>query len=84
MEFPVFTGYLKAVDTHLVGARVYMTMAVPNMEVRYIYENTIMEWFRRRVMKLDLTPLHQALLNGKSQNSGRTYQRLFESKYQLL
>ena len=38
MEFPIFTGYLKAVDTHLVGARVYMTMAIPNMEVRYIYE----------------------------------------------
>ena len=65
-NFLFFTGYLKAVDTHLVGARVYMTMAIPNMEVRYIYENTIMEWFRRRVMKLDLTPLHQALLNGKA------------------
>lgn len=65
-NFLFFTGYLKAVDTHMVGARVYMIMAIPNMEVRYIYENTIMEWFRRRVMKLDLAPLHHALLDGNA------------------
>lgn len=53
MEFLVFTGYLKAVSQRLEGETIYLTMAVPNMEVKYIYKNTIRIWFERQVRAMD-------------------------------
>lgn len=66
-NFLFFTGYLKAVDVYFDGARAYMTMAIPNMEVRYIYENNIMEWMNRRIKAVDLTQMYHAMLDGDSQ-----------------
>ncbi len=48
MFFLLLTGYLKAVNHYFDGMQAYITMAIPNMEVRYIYESNIMEWFKRR------------------------------------
>lgn len=63
-NFLFFTGYLKAVDTHFDGTKAYLTMAIPNMEVRYIYENSIMQWMNQRVKKMNLDKLHEAVLTG--------------------
>lgn len=64
-NFLFFTGYLKAENTHFDGARAYLTMAIPNMEVRYIFENSIMEWFKRCVKKMNLMQMHQSVLAGE-------------------
>lgn len=42
-NFLFLTGYLKAVRTSFDGSRAYMTMAIPNKEIRYIYENHLIE-----------------------------------------
>ena len=34
MEFPVFTGYLKKLSERFDGEMVYLTLAVPNTEVK--------------------------------------------------
>ena len=34
-NFLLFTGYLKVTNSHFDGMQAYMTMAIPNMEVRY-------------------------------------------------
>lgn len=67
-NFLFFTGYLKAVSTHFNGTREYLTMAIPNMEVRYIYENNIMEWLKRRIKEMNLEQVHQAMLEGDAEN----------------
>ena len=59
---------VKAENTHFDGARAYLTMAIPNMEVRYIFENNIMEWFKRRVEKMNLAQMHQYVLAGEVEN----------------
>lgn len=42
-NFLFLTDYLKAVRTSFDGSRAYMTMAIPNKEIRYIYENHLIE-----------------------------------------
>ena len=44
-NFLFFTGYLKKVREHMQADTVYITLAIPNAEVKNIYRNTIMKWF---------------------------------------
>ena len=41
---------------------VYITLAIPNAEVKYIYRNTIMEWFDGQIRLKDFSALYKALL----------------------
>lgn len=62
-NFLLLTGYLKIVDSHFDGMKAYIKMAIPNMEVRYIYERNITEWFKRRSKATDFTDMYRAMLN---------------------
>ena len=66
-NFLFLTGYLKAVRTSFDGSRAYMTMAIPNKEIRYIYENHLMEWLGRRIRSIDCTEIYRAILEGDAQ-----------------
>lgn len=61
-NFLFFTGYLKKVSERQEGDKIYLTMAIPNTEVRYIYRNTILSWFEEQVRQKDFTRFYQALL----------------------
>lgn len=63
-NFLFFTGYLKAVSQRFEEETTYLTMTVPNAEIRYIYRNTIYEWFNQKVKQADFTPFYEALLTG--------------------
>ena len=63
-NFLFFTGYLKQISRRLEEENQYITMALPNMEVKYIYKNTITKWFRDEVKSQDLSHLYQAILSG--------------------
>lgn len=41
-----------------------MEMAIPNIEVRYVYKNAVLRWFEKRTEKKELTPLYDSLLKG--------------------
>lgn len=56
-----FTGYLRQDSKRLEGDTRYITMKIPNTEVRYIYKNTIQEWFWMRVRQKELSVLYQAI-----------------------
>lgn len=58
------------------GTKAYLTMAIPNMEVRYIYENSIMQWMNRSVKKMNLDKLHEAVLTGDCE----TFQTIVSSQ----
>lgn len=59
-NFLFFTGYLKKVSERFEERNVKLTLAIPNEEVKYIYENIIMDWFREEIKKEDLSKLYRA------------------------
>lgn len=63
-NFLFFTGYLKMCGRRLIGDTVYVSLAIPNMEVRYIYKNKILDWFDQKIREKDLTPLYHAAIQG--------------------
>lgn len=65
-NFLFFTGYLKQVSRRMEMVTQYVTMAVPNLEVEYIFRNTITSWFREQIRERDLTVMYQAMQTGDS------------------
>lgn len=66
-NFLFFTGYLKRISLRLIGDSRYVELALPNREVRYIYNNTIMNWFQDHIRVRDLNTLYESLLNGDAE-----------------
>ncbi len=66
-NFLFFTGYLKKIREYQEGETIYMEMAIPNSEVRYIYKNTVLRWFEEQTGKKELTPLYNSLLCGDAE-----------------
>ena len=70
-NFLFFTGYLKKISQRQEGETIYMEMAIPNSEVRYIYKNAVLRWFEEKIEKKkekkELTPLYESLLNGDTE-----------------
>ena len=66
-NFLFFTGYMKKVserqDDQNEGI-IYLTMRIPNIEIRSIYTNQISNWFDRQVKNEDRSVLHKAVLEG--------------------
>jgi hypothetical protein len=62
-NFLFFTGYLKAVGISFGGTQIYVTLALPNKEVLYIYENSIKFWFQQQNKSLDFSALYNAFFN---------------------
>ena len=67
-NFLFFTGYLKKIQEHQEGETIYMEMAIPNSDVRYIYKNAVLRWFEKRTEEKELTPLYESLLAGDAEN----------------
>lgn len=60
-NFLFFTGYLKKVEQRLEDVTTYLTLGIPNLEARYIYQNTILDWFNTRIRQKEFTGLYKAL-----------------------
>lgn len=69
-NFLFFTGYLKMVSQRLEGDTIYLTLEIPNAEVRYIYRNTIREWFEQKVNVTDLSNMYHAVVDGDADTFG--------------
>ena len=66
-NFLFFTGYMKKVSERNGGEDgedVYLTMKIPNIEIRSIYKNQIRSWFDKQVKSEDRSVLHKAVLAG--------------------
>lgn len=61
-NFLFFTGYMKKVSEKMVGEDIYVTMCIPNLEIRSIYRNQIRSWFDRIVKDADRADLYRAVL----------------------
>ena len=45
-------------------------MAIPNEEIVYIYENTILAWFDKKIRKTDMSQLMKAIETGDCETIG--------------
>ena len=61
------TGYLKALRTELVSGQTYCELAIPNMEVRAVYEAEIVNRCRGQMERSDLYVILKHLLAGRSE-----------------
>lgn len=59
-----YTGYLKVVSQRLEVDTIYLKMMIPNEEVKYIYRNSIKEWFEEKLKDTNLEKLYNAVLEG--------------------
>jgi len=67
-NFLFFTGYLKKVgDGRMDGVKKVLDLSIPNLELLYIYETKIQEWFKEKVSRKDFDPLYRALLDGDAE-----------------
>lgn len=65
-NFLYFTGYLKAVDVELVDVERVATLKIPNLEVKKIYSQQIVNWTRDNIKKRDWSALYQGILSGNA------------------
>ena len=66
-NFLFFTGYMKKVSERRDDQNeeiIYLTMRIPNIEIRSIYTNQIRGWFDKQVKSEDRSVLHRAVLEG--------------------
>ena len=66
-NFLFFTGYMKKVSERRDDYKeeiIYLTMKIPNIEIRSIYTNQIRGWFDKQVKSEDRSVLHKAVLLG--------------------
>ena len=65
-NFLFFTGYLKKMSERKdeSGESLYLSMAIPNTEIKTIYKNSISYWFEQRIKETDRSPLVRALETG--------------------
>ncbi len=69
-NFLYFTGYLTKKDEYFKESSVFLQVRIPNTEVKTIYQNTILSWFRRRVEKQDFRDLYRAMEDGDADKMG--------------
>jgi hypothetical protein len=63
-NFMLFTGYLTAASVWQDSRGIMAELAIPNDEVKSIYENKIRDWFDESVRQRDLTGFYQAIVGG--------------------
>ena len=63
-NFMFFTGYFKKMGERMDESNQrYVTLAIPNEEVRYIFRNKVLGWFKEKVEERDRTGLLNAFIN---------------------
>lgn len=65
-NFLFFTGYLTKITENRIGLSDYVTLRIPNDEVKYIFENQISSWFKE-IVSQEHQKLYQALLEGDAE-----------------
>lgn len=77
-NFLFFTGYLKKASARQEGNNQYVTLAIPNREVSYIYQYTIHTWFDKKQKNFDMLPFYTALEEGDTDKMEEEISRFLE------
>ena len=63
-NFLFFTGYLKIVDKKFKADKIYLSLKIPNREVRSIYRDKVTEWFDNKIKSENFHNLVTAFEDG--------------------
>ena len=69
-NFLYFTGYLTKKSEYFRESSIYLQARIPNTEVKTIYQNTILGWFRQKIAKQDFRDLYRAMEEGNAEKMG--------------
>jgi len=62
-NFLYFTGYMRKVSERQDEENVFLTMRIPNLEVKAVYSSQIRNWFEKRKKEISREPLYRAIEN---------------------
>jgi hypothetical protein len=63
-NFLFFTGYLKKVGERFDGVKKILDLSIPNLELHFIYEVKVREWFEERIIEKNFDSFFNAVLTG--------------------
>lgn len=69
-NFLYFTGYLTKEREYFKESSIFLQVRIPNTEVKTIYQNTILGWFRKMIEKQDFRDLYRAMEEGDVEKMG--------------
>ena len=64
-NFMFFTGYFKKISERMDEntQEKFVELAIPNLEVKYIFRNKILKWFNEKIKLSDMTKMFNAIVN---------------------
>ena len=62
-NFMFFTGYFRKIREWMEEDTIYAELAIPNKEVRYIFNQKLQKWFREKLKGRDMQSLHNAIVS---------------------
>ena len=80
-NFLYFTGYLTKESEYFKNYTVYLKVRIPNIEVKTVYTNTILNWFQESVKKKDFRELYRAM---EEKNTGKMGEILTEQLFSVI
>ncbi|SHH48924.1 AAA family ATPase [Tepidibacter thalassicus] len=63
-SFLLFSGYLKVINENLKMGRSFCTLEIPNFEVKYLYEEIILAWFKESINNEKFNYMLKSLTTG--------------------
>ncbi len=63
-NFLYFTGYLTKESEYFQESSIFLRVRIPNVEVKTIYQNTILNWLKAAIKKEDFRDLYHAMEEG--------------------
>ncbi len=66
-NFLYFTGYLTKESEYFKESSIFLRVRIPNIEVKTIYQNTILNWMKAAIKKEDFHDLYCAMEDGNAQ-----------------
>ena len=66
-NFLYFTGYLTKESEYFKESAIFLRARIPNIEVKTIYQNTILNWMKAAIKKEDFQDLYRAMEDGNAQ-----------------
>lgn len=77
-NFLYFTGYLTKESEYFKESSIFLNVRIPNMEIRSIYQSTILYWFREKMKKRGFQDLYPAALASWRQMPERHWTRFMK------
>ena len=65
-NFLYFTGYLTKESEYFKESFIFLRVRIPNIEVKTIYQNTILNWMKAMIKKEDFHDLYHAMEEGNA------------------